>query len=186
MKIRQFGFLFRLFVVGVFVTGGFMTLGTEAQAHGLGFHVAAAQGESGHFQIGGSWDTAVAENRLINYRMNLGLETFKLKNYWGETEKLSGWILENTLGFRLFADDKVRIWAGPQIITGFYKEDLGIGLGLSLGANFHLDKKRSLGMTIGARRSEYSGIWDYSEYESVGYLRLDYFFRSKNDYFTKN
>jgi len=175
--------LFRLLVAGIFVTGGSLLNAGDAQALGLGLHVAVGQGENNHEQIGISLDTAVAEDRQFNYRMNLGFEKFELEDHWGDKDKFSGWILENTFGFQILANEKLKLWAGPQIVTGLYENDFGFGLGASLGVNLHIGDKTSLGITLGVRRSEYSGILDDSEYDTIGYLRVDFFFRTAGDRF---
>lgn len=185
MSIRQGGVFFRFLITGIFVVGFCFCVASKARAHGFGLHVAGGAGENAHAQIGLSWDTAVAEDRLFNYRMNLGYEKFKLENHWGDTDKFSGLILENTFGFRLHADENMRLWTGPQVVTGLYDNDFAIGLGFSLGANWHLADQKSVAVTIGVRRSEYSGILDYSEYETVGYLRLEFFLRTGRDRFYK-
>ncbi len=156
---------------------------SEVWAHGLGVHFSEGIGENQHSQLGLSWDTSVAMNRAFNYRLNLGYEQFKLDDKFGVEEKFEGWILENTFGFMILANENLRLWAGPQLVTGLYESDLGIGIGMSLGINLHIGESSSLGLTLGVRRSEYSGILDTSDHETIGYLRMDLFFRTTNDYF---
>lgn len=157
----------------------------EVRAHGLGFHVAAGAGENFHGQFGLSWDTAVARDSLLNFRMNLGYERFELKNEAGNQEDFAGGILEETLGVRLLANERLRLWAGPQLSTGLYNGDLGIGYGVALGGNLHFDSLTSLGLTVSLRRMEYSGFLSGDEKETVAALRLDFFFRLPRDDFRR-
>lgn len=177
-KVRR-----RLWLTGLILLAGIIMSPVNGWGHGFGVHVAAGQGDSAHRQAGLSWDTAVADATLFNYRMNLGREKFRLDNSWGEKEKMSGTILENTFGFRLLANEQLRLWAGPQLVAGIYDGEIGAGAGLALGVNLHLMPRLSLGVTVGGRRSEYSGLLGGSDLESIGYLRIDLFFRLPGDRF---
>jgi hypothetical protein len=180
---RRASVVFRLVLAGVSIVGGIVFNAPEARGHGFGFHITGGLGEHLHRQAGLSWDTAVAEDRLFNYRLNLGYEAFELNEDGGFREKFDGLILENTFGFRLLATEGMRLWGGPQIITGIYEGDIGLGAGLSLGANLHVSESSSVGITLGARSIEYSGFLGGTESESIGYLRLDFFYRSMRDRF---
>ena len=96
----------------------------EAQAHGLGVHFLNSLGGSEHRQAGFSWDTSVASKDLFNYRMDLGYEWLDF-----DKEELKdidqGVTLENTFGFRLYGDEEMRLWAGPEIVTGIYRAHSG-------------------------------------------------------------
>lgn len=159
-----------------------LTAPGAARAHGLGLHVAAGAGENLHGQFGLSWDTAVARDSLLNFRMNLGYERFELEDDWGWKEDYHGVILEETLGVCLLANERLRLWAGPQLVTGLYDGDVGIAYGAALGGNLHLDPLTSLGLTVSLRRMEYSGFIGGDEKETVAALRLDFFFRLRDDF----
>jgi len=154
----------------------------QAWGHGLGLYTAAAAGDHQHTQFGLTWDTCVARACPFNYRMNLGYESFKFDDDWGETENYHGVILENTFAGRLYASPAMRLWAGPQLITGLYNNDLGLGIGLSAGCNLHASENTSLGLSVGVRRMLYSDAWD-DDRETLGFLRLELLFRLGADTF---
>jgi len=155
----------------------------NAWGHGLGLHTSVAAGDHLHSQLGLTWDTGVAHDRPFSYRLNLGYESFKLDDDWGATENYHGVILENTFGGRLYASPAMRLWAGPQVITGFYNHDLGLGIGLSTGCNLHVSEHASLGLSIGARRMLYSAPMGGDDRETVGFLRLELLYRLGRDRF---
>ena len=175
--------VFRFLMIGLLAAGGFIASASGAQAHGLGFHIANGTGEHSHQQIGFSWDTAVAEDQPFNYRLNLGYEKFALDRNDGGRDNFSGWILENTFGYRILANNNLRFWGGPQVVTGLYENDFGLGAGLALGINLHLSGVTSLGITAGVRRSDYSSIMGRDHMENIGYLRFDFFLRTPGDRF---
>jgi hypothetical protein len=177
--------IFSYIPASILMVGGILFHASGVCAHGWGVHVAGGLGDHSHKQVGLSWDTTVAEDRLFNYRMNLGYEWFELDESYGAREKFSGVFLENTFGFRLFANEGMRLWWGPQTVMGIYDAEIGFGLGLSLGANLHVSETSTIGITFGARSMEYNGLLGGTEREKVGYLRLDFFYRLVRDRFRK-
>lgn len=158
----------------------------RAQAHGLGAHAAVGVGERSHQQVGFTWDTALASDRLLNFRLNLGYERFELRNEFGDEYDYKGVILEETLGVRLLANERLRLWAGPQLVTALYSGEAGAGWGVALGGNWHLEGVTSLGLTLSVRRMDYSSlVWGKDEKETVGSLQLLLMFRLPRDVYRR-
>jgi len=155
----------------------------QARALGMGLYVEGATGGatfSGngnndrdtdtdqHIGFGLNLDTAVAKDKLFNYRLKLGYESVDFG--WDVGTVTAGWdchsfVLDNTFGFAVLKRPVTRLWLGPQIrlasLNGTGKtsgNDLnggGIGLGLVLGANFHVGPVVSLGLEAGYREMFY-------------------------------
>jgi hypothetical protein len=174
----------RKFVRATFLLVSFILLRAgEAQGHGFGlFYSDSFNAESR--QAGLSWDTCVAADRLFNYRMNLGFEWLEIED--DSESNNNGVLLDNTFGFRLLANEVLRLWAGPQVAVGIYDGNIGYGAGASLGSNLHLTEAMSLGLTAGVRAMRYEGVFGGEDSETIGFLRLDLFFRTPGDRFQKN
>ncbi len=114
-------------------------------------------------------DTAPAQDRVFNYRLNAGIEKFEV-DLEGPELSLAGVILENTFGFRVFRspDGLVRVWLGPRIRVGLYAGDIEwqyfkdddviaatFGVGPVLGANFNIGRHLTVAGTAG---------WDFAGY----------------------
>jgi hypothetical protein len=125
-------------------------------------------------RVGGGFvlDTAVAKDKLFNYRLNIGVETFvsDLDELAVEMD-LSGVAIDNTFGFGVMRGDTVRLWLGPRLRLGFFDGDvqpeiapntdiylLEVGLGGVFGANFNIGSTVTLGLTTGYMYSGYGGI----------------------------
>ncbi len=173
---------FRRFSLGIVLFLLFLGAGT-AHAQGVGVFAGGGKGDHAHQELGLVWDTTVASDRLFNYRMNLGWERFDLDDKFSEKEGFRGVLLENSFGFRLATSEAGRLWAGPQVLFGVYQGDFGAGLGLVLGENLHAGKVLSVGLTAGVRRMNYSGIFGESDFETVGFGRIEFLLRQAGDRF---
>jgi hypothetical protein len=63
-------------------------------------------------------DTAVAEDRLFNYRLNIGCTTTTADSGFPSVNayyRVNRFTWENTFGFALLRSSRLRVWAGPQI-----------------------------------------------------------------------
>lgn len=134
--------------------------------------------------FGLAFDTALAKNKLINYRLTLGLETMDRTNSSVSLAGFKGAGMTHTLGFGLFRNQNMRIWLGPefslsyynsftddssssrQTVTvanqvGTYSTDnvniLGLGLGLTAGANLNFANNLGLSLSTGYRRKSLVG-----------------------------
>lgn len=164
---------------------------TQAMAIGLGIYGNLGKGsntrvdpalysfEDTHVWTGFGFilDTAVAKNKLFNYRLNLGLEKWDWNNdhfnnvFDGEVLRFS---LYNTFGFGVVKTKPVRFWLGPQLGLNIFTQNyggsssigdlfqltennggIGATIGLASGLNFNLGRTFTLGVDGGAR------MWDY-------------------------
>lgn len=119
--------------------------------------------EADSLHVGGGFvlDTNCAMDKLLNYRMNIGLEyvdtnfdTFNDPSMWGV-------VFDNTLGFGVYRGPDSRLWLGPQVRLGYYwgdgsgaMEDFStavVGFGGVVGVNIHFGRLHSLALTVGGR-----------------------------------
>ena len=142
-------------------------LPVDAGATGLGFYIGAGSGDAqtkrdlvvggqsrddekvNHVGFGFALDTnLLKDQKLFNYRMNLGYERMKLKtdgfapvNY--ETD-VRGFSIEQDFGFGARLGEQVRLWGGPCLRLSHHRGDdqfnneyrfWGIGVGPVMGIN---------------------------------------------------
>ncbi len=122
---------------------GFVQDGDQAHAIGLGV----------------AWDDNLAMDKLLNYRVNIGLR--QLIPSEGDDElHLTGISGQFTLGFGLVRDERMRVWLGPSIGASYLicgdcagpgdnadAHQASIGLGPEFGLNYHLDERLTLSVT---------------------------------------
>jgi len=125
----------------------------------------------GRFGVGFVFDTAVAKDKLFNYRLNAAIVGVDLEltsdRFPGDNADvdLVGLALDNTFGFGVLRSEKVRLWIGPRVRVGFYTGDVEdddvtaaeFGIGGVFGANFHVSPVVSLGVETGFMISGYAG-----------------------------
>jgi len=116
--------------------------------------------------VGISTDSAVAKDKLFNYRMNLGYENVRERiDPVGVFGIYHGASFENIFGFAVYRSKLMRVWLGPslRIASGVLDHDslLGAGLvagrairitgagGLTSGVNVHTGNFGSASLTIG-------------------------------------
>jgi hypothetical protein len=108
-------------------------------------------------------DTAVAKNRLFNYRLNISIDTFTVyqdrffRNVSYTVNRLT-WA--NTFGFGLWRSRYVRLWAGPQIALSYQFSNradrvldtyMYSKIGPVIGANFHTGEFTTVSVELGFR-----------------------------------
>lgn len=126
-----------------------------------------------NYFIGGGLilDTCVSEDKLFNYRLNLGYNRL-IQSHEIKMHQLT-WV--NTFGFGILRTELIRLWLGPQLGMGYefvvYRAEsqrdrqrlregwpimrphkfniVSIHLGLALGANFNFDHGISLAVEGG-------------------------------------
>jgi len=157
-----------------------------------------------HTGYGFVLDTAVAKNKLFNYRLNLGMEEFTHKKGDSNTEyEFDSFVIDNTFGFAVFKNKLVRLWLGPQIRVSFSDGELknsdrdislfGFGIGPVFGANFNLGKVFTPAVTIGYRYTGYAGTgenktssssseYDYTISETTLFFNVALLFRMGDMY----
>ncbi|WP_455205917.1 hypothetical protein [Kaarinaea lacus] len=120
--------------------------------------------------IGFVLDTAVAKNKVFNYRLTLMSEENKIDT--GGRVNLKGYAMTHDFGFGVFRNKHVRLWLGPQLKGAYYEEmtnssgleigdAVGFGLSAVAGVNVHLPKVVSFGFTAGYQVvGAYAGSYD--------------------------
>lgn len=125
-------------------------------------------------------DTAVAKNRLFNYRFTLSKETHRVRHD-GLGLKMRGLSYIHDFAYSVYRNEKLRVWLGPRIKISVF-DDLqqtqspssnstfgeveGFGFGPVVGVNLHLDQWASLALSAGFLDLEYDG--QYSAYDPGG------------------
>lgn len=130
---------------------------TPAQALGVGPYVFGGAGQvkddyaSANYNFGGiglALDTAVAEDTLFNYRLQLGYARVSFEH--GDTDG-NRFEMRHIFGFGVLRTKEVRLWLGPQI--GLYYDDesyasyVGANIGPALGVNVQFGPVVSLAVT---------------------------------------
>ncbi|HXC49550.1 MAG TPA: hypothetical protein VN634_01580 [Candidatus Limnocylindrales bacterium] len=121
--------------------------------------------EEDHYGVGFTFDTAVAMDKLFNYRLSVGYEhvsaDYKVKidgAKFSSDEDGDGIAVDSAFGFGLVRNSRMRLWIGPavRLSTDFFTPsgysdyfDFAIGAGPEIGLNFHVNDRISLGMTAG-------------------------------------
>lgn len=134
--------------------------------------------DTGIFGIGFQLETSpLTANKLYSYRLQVGYESRDIETEFNYTYELNGLVINNTFAFGGNVANHVRLWAGPQLMVGFYSGETdeeflgesvtfagaGFGLGVAMGANFGLgSEKVILTTTFGLRSFGFAGNteWD--------------------------
>ena len=92
------------------------------------------KGDQSHFGIGFVFDTAVAKNKLFNYRLQIGYEAveYDIHTVFNKDTgvDLSGFVtdftvdvdmivFDNSFGFGIVRKENFRLWIGPQLRVGY-------------------------------------------------------------------
>ena len=145
-------------------------------------------------------DTTVAGDQIFNYRFSLLKEE---NNSDGNGINMDGITFLHNFGFGVLRNKHVRLWLGPELRTAFY-EDLsivrngsrvqvpgdvwGYGIGIAMGANFHLPEVASIGISASYYVfNDYTGDYDSTstdlDIDSSGlYLNLTVLFRVNDEF----
>lgn len=138
-------------------------------------------------------DSAVARDRVFNYRLNVGYEKMKIE-FDREDEidlpesgldQLESVVIDQDFGLAVYKSDSSRIWFGPELRIFFSHDESGIGIGPVLGINLHTGREASVALKMGFLFSDFSDNgWlfasDY-EKESHAFVNLAILFRSRGD-----
>jgi len=174
----------------------------ETHAVGLGFYLKFSGGRSdldvefdGYFNDGNDLevdgdvgvtgfgfvlDTAVAKDRIFNYRLNLTVEDVEYDGFGGYFNNYSfdftRLAMDHSFGFAILRKETVRLWIGPQIrfsvMSGDFNNPIsyskidvddvyGFGGGIVLGANIHFGPIVSLCIDTGHRSTLQYGDFDW-------------------------
>lgn len=105
-------------------------------------------------------DSAVANDRVFNYRLNIGVYNWS-EEFEDDSEfDLTGFMMSHDFGFGVFRNKYVRLWLGPEIRfafgtgdedenDGYDVEIVSFGVGPVLGLNLHFGPVVSLGLKSG-------------------------------------
>ncbi|MBE0501952.1 MAG: hypothetical protein IBX47_10970 [Desulfuromonadales bacterium] len=118
--------------------------------------------------VGFVFDTVAADNRVFNYRMNIGIANQVLEDDYGAELDTTGFYVENIFGFALIKKADFCWWVGPLVRVGFYSgesenslSDIDIDyfeLGIGAVTGLNLDVGRSiLSPSVGFRVSGLAG-----------------------------
>jgi len=122
--------------------------------------------------IGFVLDTATADDRLFNYRFQVGLEKYENKTTrTGSKLSMDSLVIDQDFGFGLVRNERLRFWLGPELRISFSagspdnSPDLdigmfGVGLGPAVGINIHTRSRLSLAFKLGYMAMSYSGYGD--------------------------
>ncbi len=163
------------------------------------------------YGIGFVLDTKVADDKLVNYRLNVGFSTQSNKfdginqRYPNGTYATNGYdydmykiSFDNTLGFGFVRTNFMRVWAGPQIRLGwgvgsgnsnsneFTSVQFGLGFAPVVGINFNIGSMFSICGDMGYRFSYLIGAadYDYTYYlDTYSSRQSDPIYRSEKEFF---
>ncbi|MDP6977254.1 MAG: hypothetical protein QF570_01480 [Myxococcota bacterium] len=125
------------------IDDGFVQDGDQAHAIGLGV----------------AWDSNLAADELLNYRLNIGLR--HLEPSEGDDDlRLDGLSGQFTVGLSPLRSESMRFWLGPSIGASYLVcvdcagsgnnadvHQASLGLGAEFGLNFHLDERFTMSVT---------------------------------------
>ena len=154
----------------------------NCSAVGFGVFLDASGGGSGEMEVNDEFtldndaqtgaigfvlDTAPTNERVFNYRLNVGLAKQEFDVEFNPKTKSKGIYVENIFGFALAKNESFRWWAGPLVRLGYYVGDLNdedldygeFGIGAVTGVNFKVGNA-VLSPSIGVRYSGFSGEFD--------------------------
>ncbi len=191
---------------------------SETMAVGIGFYATSGMGD-GEYEFdsdtnpdidldtdiqrcgyGFMLDTAVANDRVFNYRLNIGIYNWS-EEFEDDSEfELSGFMISHDFGFGVLRNKYVRLWLGPEVRFalgdgdeddnhGYDVEIKSFGVGPVLGLNVHLGPVVSLGFKSGYLFEGVNGdadsldeSIDFSGDDTMYYFTLSLIFRINDEY----
>ena len=183
---------------------------TQAQAAGFGAYLeyGHAEGDSDlfdessteRFGVGFTLDTALASDRLLNYRLSLGYQHGERDFDGGPTIDTDGFTINNALGFGVIRSPDLRFWLGPSVrisidaldVPGFGigldVTDVSIGGGPVVGLNWNIGERVTLSTTLAYQYLYIAEIAEtdfedetFDAHEHLISLNLSFFFRTGGD-----
>lgn len=161
---------------------------------------AKAKGDALKLGLGFAYDTNVARDELINYRLNIGFENYDMSvDNSSSSESMRAFNIDNTVGFRIINNKTLRFWAGPEVRLGYMKgsgngftddaESIVYGIGGALGVNMQLSQEYAIAFTTGVRNEWYNGTFDSGAgikgdldgSGTFGYFTATFLFKSLED-----
>lgn len=198
--------------IGLLVASS-LFLATQAQAVGFGGYVeyGHAEGDSDlfdvessteRFSVGFALDTALAADRLINFRLTLGYQHGERDfDGGGPTIDTDGGTLNTALGFGVVRTPGFRLWLGPSVRlsvdaldvpsfgVGFDITDVSIGGGPVVGLNWNIGNRLTVSTTLAYQYLYIAEIADtdfgddetFDAHEHLISVSLSFFFRTGGD-----
>ena len=195
---------------------------TQARATGYGLYFDYAFGDvnpetyalgqrfdTSRLSAGFTMDSAVAKDKLYNYRLNLGYEQVRERVGDFVFAKYNGASIENVFGFGVYRSPLMRVWLGPtlRLAGGVLDESSTVvgpipgsvikftgGGGLAFGVNVHTGDVGSAAFTLGYQLG-YNGTFftgggvgvpsASNGIENRVNFNFAYYFRGKGDRFEK-
>ncbi|MFH0976744.1 MAG: hypothetical protein V1874_13250 [Spirochaetota bacterium] len=168
--------------MGGYVTGSYSYYQWEYNSEYYSYYhqVPDVRFNSNGYKIGTGFifDTGIANDRLFNYRLQIGVNKVKMYNNHSDIPNVDGYeySIYNNFCFGFIRTPMFRIWAGPQFGFGFFDGTYDVktestypdedsnylsttfaSIGLIAGINIHFDYKLSLGIDGGFRYKYHSG-----------------------------
>ncbi|MFH0976943.1 MAG: hypothetical protein V1874_14265 [Spirochaetota bacterium] len=195
--------------LGVYLTGSVSHYNWTYQNYDYSYTDEEISHKSNGYKAGGGFilDTALAYDRLFNYRLNLGGAYIKLYNDSGVPDlKGTEFHCYNSFGFGVYRSEDIRVWAGPQIGFGMMEAEYDMqtsgvyeynsfwtvffSIGAIAGINYNYDNRLSLCFDAGFRYSSHGGeaeirdkSWDDvvgKQYE--GFIDVCFLFRINDEF----
>ncbi len=183
--------------LGAYLQGGGGSSEWEADDLGGSFDF---ETDSGHAGLGVVFDTNLSEDRLMNYRVQLGYEraVHDPDNHWGDI-RMDSVVLDQDVGFGFYRTPRMRFWAGPEVRLSYskgspkHRDDYefrlwGFGIGPVAGMNFNISSAFSICVKAGLLAIGYGGELkddsdtiddeDYAVSESLAFVNVSFMFRA--------
>jgi len=183
--------------LGLFISGG------EVDAEWDGDY-SRVDNKGQHRDFGFVIDSNLENDRLFNYRFELGRAAWEVDDFAGRGRDadLDGLVMNHDFGFGGLIAPPLRLWFGPELRFTLLEGDLdnvsthdidlfGYGVGAAVGLNFNFPGRLSLSTKLAGVMMRYVGdgpdwnngtsSWVNSDYdvdEDLVYLSLSIFFRT--------
>lgn len=125
---------------------------------------------------GGFFETILTRGKWVNYRVSLGGTEFRDP---GQRVDYAGYLMVHTVGLKLFQEESMRLWLGPQIRTYYYDRFSGgvpgnqyrgmvwaQTLGGTIGFQWYVGRRLAVGLNGGLWLGNYWG--SYRQFDSAG------------------
>jgi len=129
-------------------------------------------------------DTAVAKDKLFNYRLGVGMEKKEYEIDDGPTLKVDNFVIDNDFGFGVYRTPNIRLWLGPELkisygtesIDGLDYSVMSFGVGPVIGLNYNIGDRFTLGVKSGYLFEGTAGYGEEDNGDSVDHTGQDTFF----------
>ncbi len=210
----------RVFTLGIMVCMFAVFGHSSAHAFGMGFWKSIGEKTSDwtadgvrktskmeHDDMGITFDTNLATERLFNYRLEFGKAEVDINPFFdtGRNLKADGLVMNHSFGFGMQITPLLRFWFGPELrftwVDGTLSTDpnvdldlFGFGIGAAVGLNINLPGPVTIGIKGGYSIMNYTGegqydlgggfySWrDYDVDQDLTYVTVMLMFRTSGDH----